>query len=330
MTVTSTNTLRSGRERALKVFPVIFCLFSAAQVQPVQCGVLESEAGHRASAADCSASGIAKLHNDASGKADEPAWSSRLSLATDADTEATPTRYGYRVINRYPHDQGAFTQGLVFLGDTLYESTGLFGESTLREVDLQSGEVLRLTRLDKRFFGEGLTVLNRRLVQLTWKAGVALVYETESLIQSDRFDYPGEGWGSTSVGSRLLVSNGSSVLTWLEPGQEGIAGAIHVREGDRPVHGLNELEYVEGKILANVWPSDCVAEIDPYNGRVTGWIDFNGLFPIKSRPRRTAVLNGIAYIGDQKRLFVTGKLWPYLYAIERVAVKPEEHAATGK
>jgi len=313
-----------------RLFPLVFCLFSALQVQTAQCGVLESEAGQLTSDAGCSASSIAKLQNEVNGKLDEPVWSRRSPAAIEYDYSATPTQYGYRVINRYPHDHTAFTQGLVFLGDALYESTGLFGESTLRKVDLQSGEVLRLTRLDKHLFGEGLTVLDKHFVQLTWKAGTALVYETDSLIQSAQFDYPGEGWGSTSVGNKLVISNGSAVLTWLEPGQAGLADAIPVHERGQPVEGLNELEYVEGTILANVWPSDCIAEIDPYTGRVTGWIDFTGLFPQKSRSHWTAVLNGIAYNSDQKRLFVTGKFWPYIYEIERVAVKPEKQTATGK
>ena len=326
MTVTSANTLQSGRVRVARLFPLIVSLFSALQVQTAQCGVPETEAGRRAADAACSAAAIAEVQSDALGEPAEPDGSSRLPIAT----EATPTHYGYRVVNRYPHDQEAFTQGLVFFENALYESTGLFGKSTLREVDLESGEVLRLARLDKRFFGEGLAVLDKRFVQLTWRAGVALVYDTDSLAESARFDYPGEGWGSTSVGNRLLISNGSAVLTWLEAGQEGKADMIHVHEGEQAVKGLNELEYVEGKILANVWPSDCIAEIDPDSGRITGWIDFTGLFPRKRRPHPTAVFNGIAYHSDQKRLFVTGKFWPYLYEIERVAVKPEDHAATGK
>jgi glutamine cyclotransferase len=313
-----------------KYFLIPVYLIALLQIHTVQSGVQEIKPGQLTSGLGCSALSIASLQSEVNRKLDEPVWLNSPQASTGNSSAVTPTQYGYRIVKRYPHDHAAFTQGLVFFGNALYESTGLFGESTLREVDLQTGKVLRLTRLDKRFFGEGLTVLNNRFVQLTWKAGVALVYETENLIQHSRFDYPGEGWGSTSVGDRLLISNGSAVLTWLEPGKEGIADAIYVHEGDRLVEGLNELEYVEGRVLANVWPSDCVAEIDPHNGRVTGWIDLSGLFPHKSRPNWTAVLNGIAYNSVQKRLFVTGKFWPYIYEIERVEAQAEKQAATEK
>ena len=308
--------------------PCLVCLIALLQVQTAQSGIQEINADQQVSGDGCNALSIARLQNAGNEILADPVWPGRMPASTGSGSVITPKQYGYQVIRRYPHDHAAFTQGLVFFDNALYESTGLFGESTLREIDLQTGEVLRQTRLDRQFFGEGLAVLNNRIVQLTWKAGVALVYETESLVQHTQFDYPGEGWGSTSIGDRLLISNGSSVLTWLEPEKGGIADAIYVHEGDRPVKGLNELEYVEGRVLANVWPSDCVAEIDPYSGRVTGWIDFSGLFPQKSRPNWTAVLNGIAYNSDQKRLFVTGKFWPYLYEIERVEVQAEKQAAT--
>lgn len=239
--------------------------------------------------------------------------------AEDRDADAAgPMHYGYRVIGRHPHDPGAFTQGLVFVGDQLYESTGLTGMSSLREVDLGSGRVLRRLNLDDNVFAEGLAAVDKRLIQLTWRSGLIFTYDRATLQRLARIAYPGEAWGATLLDGRLLISDGSALLTLLDTDTFKIVSALTVRDGKRPVPGLNELEYVAGRILANVWPTDCIAEIDPTNGRVTGWIDLTGLHPHAARQDPAAVLNGIAYNTNHKRLYVTGKYWPYIYAIERV------------
>lgn len=293
-------------------------MVSLAAMQTAGAVPRQTEIGEEPAAQRCSARMIAKLQGDATDDLVTPVWPKSLQGSTDGNPAVRPTRYGYRVINRYPHDETAFTQGLVFHGNWLYESTGLFGESTLRKVDLHSGNVLQLTRLEENVFGEGLTVLNNSLIQLTWRAGVAFVYEIQTLRKTGQFHYRGEGWGSTTIDNELVVSNGSAVLTWLTPEEHRITHKIQVREGSRSVQGLNELEYVDGKVLANVWPSDCIAEIDPETGQITGWIDLFGLYPEKDRSHQRAILNGIAYDITRKRLFVTGKLWPYIYEIERV------------
>lgn len=272
----------------------------------------------------CSAMSINRLQQDS------PETTGRPVPNVTNEQQAPPRQYGYRVVRRYPHDPNAFTEGLVFLGDRLFESTGLRGESSLREVDLTSGQVLKIVELDDGLFGEGLTVWNKRLVQLTWQSGRALIYETADLERIDQFSFTGPGWGATTVGNELVISNGTAILVWLDPGKVPISRALYVREGEQLVQGLNELEYMEGKILANVWPSNCIAEINLATGQVTGWIDMNGLYPEKDRLYPTAVLNGIAYNSERERLFVTGKYWPYMYEIELLPVKPGKHTAAGK
>ncbi|GAB4358489.1 MAG: glutaminyl-peptide cyclotransferase [Methylohalobius crimeensis] len=221
----------------------------------------------------------------------------------------------YQVVNRYPHDKQAFTQGLVFKEGDLYESTGLYGHSSLRKVELVTGRVLALRRLDPQVFGEGLTMAKGRLMQLTWQAEKALIYRPNSLQPTGKFRYHGEGWGLTTIGDQLVMSNGTNVLVWRNPDTFAIEKSRRVRVRERPLQGLNELEYVKGKILANVWPGDCIAEIDPQSGQVTGWLDLNGLYPVASRRDDADVLNGIAYDPENDYLYVTGKHWPYLYQL---------------
>lgn len=309
------------------VLTTLFCIISLAAMQAAGAVSRQTDAGEDPTAERCSARMIAKLQSNAIDELVTPIWPKALHGSTDGNPAVAPRGYGYRVINRYPHDETAFTQGLVFLGNWLYESTGLFGESTLRKVDLQSGNVLQLTRLEENVFGEGLTVLNNSLVQLTWRAGVAFVYDIQTLRRIGQFHIHGEGWGSTTIDNELVVSNGSAVLTWLTPEEHRITHTIHVREGSRSVQGLNELEYVDGKVLANVWPSDCIAEIDRETGQITGWIDLSGLYPEKDRSHQRAILNGIAYDNDKRRLFVTGKLWPYIYEIERIVTDRDQRTA---
>jgi glutamine cyclotransferase len=230
--------------------------------------------------------------------------------------QTLPTAYGYRVVNAYPHDSRAYTQGLVYRDGVLYESTGLNGRSTVRKVRLETGEVLQEHRLDARYFGEGLTDWGSRLIQLTWQTNVGFVYDLATFKPVRTFEFPGEGWGITHDGKRLIMSDGQSAgeLRFLDPASFKELGRLTVRDQNRPVSNLNELEFVNGEIFANIYQTDRIARIDPSNGRVTGWIDLAGLLPISDR-RGTDVLNGIAYDRAGDRLFVTGKLWPRLFEI---------------
>jgi glutaminyl-peptide cyclotransferase len=225
---------------------------------------------------------------------------------------------GYQVVRSYPHDPRAFTQGLVYLDGFLYESTGLEGESSLRRVRLENGEVLQIHRLEKRYFGEGLAAWRDRLIQLTWQTEIGFVYDRETFRPVRTFTYKGEGWGLTHDGSRLIMSDGSSFLRFLDPETFQETGRIQVRDGGRPVENLNELEYVKGEVFANVFQTDRIVRIDPATGRVTRWIDLAGLLT-PSEARGVDVLNGIAYDAAKDRLFVTGKWWPRVFEIRIIA-----------
>jgi glutamine cyclotransferase len=223
--------------------------------------------------------------------------------------------YGYDVIACYPHDPKAFTQGLVFSDGMLLESTGLNGQSTLRRVRLETGEVLQRVSVARRYFAEGLTQLGDELFQLTWETGVAFVYDARTFDRRRTMSYKGEGWGLTTDGVELYLSDGSSTLRVLEPGTFPVRRTVQVTDGGVPVTRLNELEWVEGRLFANVWLTDRVAIINPESGVVEGWLDLSGLGP-RQDAVTNAVLNGIAYDRPGRRLFVTGKLWPTLYQIQ--------------
>jgi glutamine cyclotransferase len=225
---------------------------------------------------------------------------------------------GYRIVNTYPHDPRAFTQGLVFADDVLYEGTGLRGQSSLRKVDLKTGNILRVRQLAAHFFGEGITIYGNRVIQLTWRAQVGFVYDIRTFQLLDTFHYPTEGWGITHDGKSLIMSDGTSTLYFLDPQTFQQVNRLEVHTRDGPVSRLNELEYVQGKIYANVWNTDRIAKISPETGEVVGWIDLEGLLRPEDRNRRIDVLNGIAYDVKNDRLFVTGKLWPKLFEIELV------------
>lgn len=222
---------------------------------------------------------------------------------------------GFEAVRAHPHDTGAFTQGLVYVDGVLYEGTGLRGESSLRRVDLETGQVLAQRDLEPHLFGEGLTDWGDRLVQLTLSAGTGFVYDRETFELLDTFSYPGEGWGITHDGERLIVSDGTSTLRFLDPETFEETGHVRVHDAGRPVARLNELEYVRGVIYANVWPTDRIVRIQPRTGEVTAWIDLAGLLPRSDRTRNTRELNGIAWDEEGERLFVTGKYWPWLYEI---------------
>lgn len=228
---------------------------------------------------------------------------------------AGTVHYTYRIVRTYPHDPDAFTQGLIFRDGYLFESTGLNGQSRLRKVRLDTGQVVQETRLADEHFAEGLTDWRDQLVQLTWQSHVGFVYDLSTFKQRRIFAYPWDGWGLTHDDTRLILSDGSDTLRFLDPTTLQENGHVAVRDGATPVFNLNELELVKGAIYANVWQTDRIAIIAPADGRVTGWIDLRGLRPTSDGQRQIDVLNGIAYDAAGDRLFVTGKWWPTLFEI---------------
>lgn len=226
--------------------------------------------------------------------------------------------YSYQVINAFPHDRTAYTQGLAFQGGFIYEGTGLYGRSSLRKVNLNTGQVLQQHAHSTRYFGEGITLINDKIFQLTWRSRVAFVYDIKSFQILRTFSYDGQGWGITFDGSSLIMSDGTATLRFLNPQTFEEIGRIEVTDDNQPVTRLNELEYVRGEIYANIWKTDRVARIAPDTGRVVGWIDLHGLLGAAHRDQPVDVLNGIAYDPETDRLFVTGKLWPKLFEIKLV------------
>jgi glutamine cyclotransferase len=229
--------------------------------------------------------------------------------------------YSYRIVNSFPHDREAFTQGLVFDDGVLYEGTGIRGKSELRKVEIPSGKVLKKIKLQGRFFGEGITIYKEKVIQLTWRSHIGFVYDKRSLRRLHNFYFPTEGWGITHDGTRLIMSDGTSKLYFLNVNSFNINRVVEVRENGVPLVELNELEYVNGEVWANVWTSDRIARISPDTGQVIGWIDLRGLLKAEGPTRPVDVLNGIAYDKEKDRLFVTGKLWPKLFEIELVPPK---------
>ena len=232
-----------------------------------------------------------------------------------ATNTAAPVHYGYEIVHIYPHDPGAFTQGLVFINGKLYEGTGEEGRSSLREVDLETGHVLKKVDVPEPYFGEGIALLNNKIYQLTWQHQVGFIYNADNFEQVGKFNYSGEGWGLTTDGHSLILSDGSNRIRFLDPDSFRVTKTIAVLDGNLPVNELNELEYVNGEIYANIWHDNRIVTIDPQTGRITGWIDLNGLLPPGDVHDEEAVLNGIAYDQAGNRLFVTGKLWPRLFEI---------------
>ena len=238
------------------------------------------------------------------------------SIATLSGAQRRPEApvLKYELVRSYPHDTGAFTQGLVFLDGVLYEGTGRNGQSDIRKVRLENGEVLKVQKLENTYFGEGIAVVGNSIVQLTWQSGVGFVYDRDTFERTKTFTFTGEGWGLAYDGTRLIMSDGTATLRSLDPATLKEIGRLEVRDAGRPVDKLNELEIVKDAILANVWGTDRIARINPKTGTVTAWIDLSGLFPNRD-PATTDVLNGIAYDAQNDRLFVTGKLWPRLFEI---------------
>lgn len=230
--------------------------------------------------------------------------------------DSLATRYSVDVVSRYPHDPKAFTQGLLYAGGYLYESTGQRGHSTLRRVALETGEVLAEHRLDDQYFAEGLALAGDRLIQLTWQAGKGFVYHRDSLELIEEFSYDGEGWGLTYDGKQLIMSDGSARLRLLDPESFQQTSHLDVTYQGQPLKLLNELEMVEGEIWANIWRYDLIVRIDPVNGNVIGAVLAGDLRRQVTGPYKLDVLNGIAYDQENQRLFVTGKYWPAIFSIK--------------
>lgn len=236
-----------------------------------------------------------------------------LSAGNNTKKDKIP-EYTYRIERVFPHDPSAYTQGLIYSKGIFYEGTGLRGQSSLRKVDAGNGLVLQIHELPDSYFGEGVTVYDGKIIQLTWQSKIGFVYDESSFIKLEDFYYDHEGWGITHDGQRLIMSDGTATLYYLDPHTFQITGKFEVVGDDGPVSQLNELEYIDGEIFANVWPTDRIARISPKTGKVTGWIDLSGLLG-NDRTNETDALNGIAWDAENKRLFVTGKLWPKLYQI---------------
>ena len=228
------------------------------------------------------------------------------------------TVYTYNTVNTYSHDRDAFTEGLVFEDGVLYEGTGLYGQSTLRRVELETGDILQIHSLTDQFFGEGIAIYGAKIVQLTWKSNIGFVYDKNSFELLQEFSYSTEGWGLTNDGERLIMSDGTSTLHFLDPQTFEETGQLEVFDSGTPITRLNELEYIQGEIFANVWQTDWVARIAAETGQVIGWIDLGGLLTREDLSEPVDVLNGIAYDAEADRLFVTGKLWPKLFEIELI------------
>jgi glutamine cyclotransferase len=252
------------------------------------------------------------------------------NVATTADSSATtpnetvPT-YSYKIKNTWPHDRRAYTQGLIYLDGILWESTGQYGASSLRKVELKTGKVIKQIAVPPKYFAEGMTVFQNKVFQLTWQEQKGFIYDPETFQKQGEFDYSGEGWGLTHDGHSLIMSDGTNQIRFLDPATLQTTRTVSVYDGHgAPVEKLNELEYIDGEIYANIWQTDRIVRIEPGSGKILGWIDLTGLLKTKDRSGEEDVLNGIAYDAAGKRLFVTGKMWPKLFEIE--IVKPKERS----
>jgi glutamine cyclotransferase len=235
----------------------------------------------------------------------------KASASVNADAPV----YGFEVVNVWPHDTKAFTQGLIFHDGVFYESTGQIGASTVRKVEPATGKVLQKIDVPPPHFGEGLALLNGKLHQLTWSTNKAFVYDVATLKKVGEFHIDGEGWGLTEDGESLILSDGSNEIRFLDPTTYAIKRTIKVFDKGQPLREINELEYIKGEIYANIWHKDRIVRIDPKNGAILGWVELKGILPTVSSLDDEAVLNGIAYDEVSDRIFVTGKLWPKLFEI---------------
>jgi glutaminyl-peptide cyclotransferase len=262
--------------------------------------------------------------------ADTPHQSSPKTMNTQSNATATTTLdalpvYGVEVLNSYPHDPKAFTQGLCFYNGELYESTGQYAESSLRKVDWQRGTVVKSVKVPSEFFAEGMVVLDNRIYQLTWRENTCFVYDAATFKLLRSHSYYGEGWGLTTDGTHLIMSDGSNMVRFLDKDSLKVQKTLYVTAtlgaAQVPVKNLNELEFIDGELYANIWFSDSIARINPQTGKVTSWIDMRSVGTPQDRRDPNNVLNGIAYDPKRKLLLVTGKLWASLYEI-RVNATP--------
>jgi glutamine cyclotransferase len=246
-----------------------------------------------------------------------------LTATACAPAQAEKTRqYGVTVVKTYPHDTGAFTEGLFWRDGFLYESTGLEGRSSIRKVTLETGVPEQERMIDSRYFGEGIIDWKGKLIELTWKDQVGFIYDIATFEKIGEFSYAGEGWALTRDETRIIMSDGTSFLRFLDPETLKETGRVQVTDQGRPVTDINELEYVKGEVFANIWQTDRIVRIDPKSGKVTGWVDLAGLLSDADLAGgQVDVLNGIAYDAASDRLFVTGKFWPKLFEI-KLAPKP--------
>jgi glutamine cyclotransferase len=240
------------------------------------------------------------------------------SVTTKVFADSAPDEYTYRIINTYPHQRDAYTQGLLVHNGQLYESNGERGSSDLRILDITNGNVEKKINIEDRYFGEGLTLWQNKLFQLTWTANTCLVYDVQSLEEIGQFDYATEGWGITTIGDQLVMSDGTDNLYFRDPETFELLRQGQVRDDQRPIFKLNELEYIDGRIYANIYPTDEIVIINPETFAVEGRINLNGILDRTNYSGRLDVLNGIAYDSELDKLFVTGKLWPKLFEIELV------------
>ncbi len=243
-------------------------------------------------------------------------------------TAPVPITYDYYLLDRIPHDTQAFTQGLIIQNGIFYESTGLYGQSSLRKVDATTGKVIQQKNLHRRYFGEGLTLFNDQLFQLTWRSQKGFVYDANSLKRLKTFPYPLAGWGLTHNNKHLIMSNGSNTLYFLDTNNFSIVKTLKITAANRTIRNLNELEYINGYIFANIWKSNEIAKIDPQSGYVVGWIDLSKLAKQEAQKDPENVLNGIAFDHHHKHLFITGKRWSHYYKIQLTS--PEEKTKMNK
>ncbi len=246
---------------------------------------------------------------------------SNNSINVNTNDNATPI-LSYEIIDIYPHDPQAFTQGLVWKDGYLYESTGLYGSSSLRKVELETGKVLQIRYFSNDYFAEGMTIFNNKIYLITWKERTGFIYDQQTLQLIDTFSYSHEGWGLTNDGEYLIISDGTSVLHFLNPETLKEIKRVNIHDGLFLVHEINELEYIKGYIYANIWQSDKIAIIEPGTGKVISWIDLYGILDNVLHNKNTDVLNGIAYDDKKNRLFVTGKLWPAVFEIKVIETIP--------
>lgn len=236
--------------------------------------------------------------------------------SNDSPENAVVQSFGHEIVNIWPHDPSAFTQGLVFLDGKMIESTGQVGRSSLRNVEIQTGRILKKLDVPPPYFAEGIALLNNKIYQLTWEQQLGFIYDAQSFEKLGEFKYDGEGWGLTTDGRSLILSDGSNRIRFIDPDSFQVTKTIAVMDARVPVRELNELEFVNGEIYANIWHDDRIAVINPQTGRVTAWIDLAGLLQPGDVQDPEAVLNGIAYDQSTARLFVTGKLWPKLFELK--------------